>query len=261
MLKLNSKPKKKDYSFLIPKGERDWFRPFVFFTLVFQLFTFFLLGVVGVGLWRIALRPVPTLVQTLSGEAMQVVPAGSLYRDPELLKSFTTNMTSLLFSWSGTVQATDEKGNAIDQKDPGVIVSSDGKQGKDKVPTSVWSASFALSEDLRLPFLQGLAQLIPEGIWSNSGNTAVKFRSLGEPEQLEPGKWKVAVVADLLIFDRTNPAGVALPLNKAFYLQAVAAPPSSLPEDATPLQKTVYSSRLSRLEVYQIEDLKVSEDD
>jgi hypothetical protein len=204
----------------------------------------------GLGVWAVARRPAPTLVQLAGGESVRVRPADSLERDPAAVRKFVGEVSSLMFNWSDQVAVTGDNGEKL-TRDPGVAVGD-----KAKVTTPSWEASFALAADFRQPFLEKLARLIPPAVWSGQTQVVLEVSHLGEPELVEAGKWKVSQVANLLIFNGRQPTGQAVPFNKVFYLRAIDTPPLPLPEAATPLQHTVHRIREANLEIYQIEDLK-----
>jgi hypothetical protein len=225
---------------------------FVYATLGFQILQLLFIVLLGLGVWALARRPAPTLVQLAGGESVRVHGVNSLERDPAAVRKFVGEVSSLLFNWSDQVSVTGDSGEKL-RRDPGVAV---GEGEKDKVTAPAWEASFALAVDFREPFLQKLAKLIPPSVWSGQTQVVLEVSHLGEPELLEPGKWKVSQVANLLIFNGRQPTGQVIPFNKEFYLRAIDTPPLPLPQAATPLQRTVYRIREANLEIYQIEDLK-----
>ncbi|NJO93879.1 MAG: hypothetical protein HC820_05105 [Hydrococcus sp. RM1_1_31] len=78
---------------------------------------------------------------------------------------------------------------------------------------------------------------------------------MSEPELIEPGKWKVTVIANCLYVNREQGTRQINACNKEFYLQAIDTPPIPLPQAATPLQQIVYRAREANLEIYLIKDL------
>lgn len=78
---------------------------------------------------------------------------------------FVTQALTQLFNWSGTL--TGPEGERV--PDPGIGI--DTPAGVKRITTASATASFALSEELRLPFLQKVAELTPTSVFS--GQTQV----------------------------------------------------------------------------------------
>ena len=226
-------------------SEKNLLPAFVYTTLALQILQLLVVGLLALGVWAVVRRPLPTLVQLDGGESVRVRPVSSTERDPKALQKLVGEVSALLFNWSDQVSVTGDEGAQL-SRDPGVAVS---ESQKEKVPPPAWEASFALAADFRQPFLQKLARLIPSSVWSGQTQVVLEVSHLGEPELLAPGKWKVAQVANLLIFSGRRPTGQVIPFNKEFYLQAIDTPPLPLPEAATPLQQTVHRIRQANLEI------------
>ena len=99
---------------------------FVYLTLGFQLFQLLLVCLLGLGVWALARRPVPTLVQLVGGESVRVAPVGSLERDPQAVQSFVGEVSSLLFNWSDQVSIVGDRGEQL-SRDRGIAVSDKAK--------------------------------------------------------------------------------------------------------------------------------------
>ena len=208
-----------------------------------------------VALLAVSKKAPPTLVQLLDGKAVTVTAISSSQRTPETIKRFVNETFALMFNWSGKLPANNEKGTQAPQEDPGVKVSSEGAGLNSKVTTSSWQASFALSSDFRSTFLQKIAQLTPNEVFSGDSQVVLVMRNVGAPQQVSVGKWKVSVVADLIYFDHSNNAGSALPLNKEVFVQAIDPPLTPLEDAASPLEKAIYEVRQAGLEIYAIREL------
>ena len=211
-------------------------------SLVIQGFLFFSYN-------SLAKRPVPTLVQLASGDSISVTQLGSKERTPEVLMTFTSRALTLLMSWSNTLPG--EGASSGKTEDFGVEIKVEGRQ--EKVTTPTYQASFALSEDFRKEFLQELAKLTPDGVFS--GTTKVVFVPLEiqKPIQIEPGKWKISVVSNLLVFDQSDISGRAIPFNKDVFVQAVDVP--DYQAHLSGIALAVQQIRSSGVEIYAIRDL------
>lgn len=226
------------------------FRFSVLLSIALSALNFLCLVVLAAGLRMVATRPLPNFVQLADGKTIDVRPIDPLYRDKQTIKDFASGTSYLLFSWSNRV-AIEENGERKVKTDGGVSVGENLR-----VTTPAWEASFALGEDFRSEFLKGLAGLIPADVWSGRAYASVKFVEISDPIVIAPGKWEVKIVANLIVQDARNNAGRAVPLNKSILVRAIDNPPLPLPETATPLQRTIYRIRSSRLEIYEIRDLE-----
>jgi hypothetical protein len=233
--------------------ERDpnrLFRLSVLVSIALSGLNFLCLLVLAAGLRMVATRPLPNFVQLADGKTIDVRPVDPLFRDRQTVKDFVSGTAYLLFSWSNRI-AIEENGERKVKTDEGVSAGENLR-----VTTPAWEASFALSEDFRSEFLKGLAGLIPPEVWSGRAYASVKFVEVSDPVLIAPGKWEVKIVANLIVQDTRSPGGRAVPLNKSIFVQAVDNPPLPLSEVATPLQRTIFKIRSSRLEIYELRDLE-----
>ena len=63
--------------------------------------TLFLQFINLLGVFMVAGKPPPTLVQTVKGESFTVRGIGATDRDPQAIKRFTGEIMTLMLSWSG----------------------------------------------------------------------------------------------------------------------------------------------------------------
>lgn len=233
-----------------------------------DFFALAVLGMLGLGtltfcvslfntaaLLAVSQKKPPTLVQLLDGKAVTVTAISSSQRTPETIKRFVNETFALMFNWTGKLPADNQKETQSPKPDPGIKVAAQNSGLSDKVTTSSWQASFALSSDFRSTFLQKIAQLTPTEVFSGNSQVVLVLRNVAQPEQVSPGKWKVGVVADLIYFDHANSAGSALPLNKEVFVQSIDPPLTPLGDAASPLEKAIYSVRQAGLEIYAIREL------
>jgi hypothetical protein len=170
-------------------------------------------------------------------------------------------MGGLLFNWTGVVSALDENGYPLrDEKGRLVVQSDEGVPLSDhselKVTTPVWEASFALSVDFRQTFLAQIANLQAQSLWSDNLQTLWEPTQISEPSLIEPGKWRVTVVANCIYIDRQSSTRQIQKCNKEFYLQAIDTPPLPIPSQATEVQIASYKARSANLEIFLIKDLE-----
>jgi hypothetical protein len=202
-------------------------------------------------LYRIAMRPLPTLVQVPdSGEVNVVTSRPSSYREPAVIKKFVGDTLAALFNWTSRYEV-EERGERQLEDDPGIEVARK-KDGVYRVPTYVWQSSFAIAESERIAILQSLAETIPPGVWGGTAYGNLKIRYLNEPESIDPGLWRVRVIADLVIVDRSSPAGRAVPMNATLRVRAVENLRPPLEETQAPIAQFIHRARLARLEIEQV---------
>jgi hypothetical protein len=194
-------------------------------------------------------KPVPTLVQLSSGEAIATTTLGNKERSPEVISKFVSKTMTMLMSWSGTLPG--DNTGAEQTADPGVDIQIAG--GKGKITTPTFQAAFAISEDFRKEFLAALAELTPSNVFAGTVKVVFVPLEIQKPIQIEPGKWKVIVVSNLLVLDQSNIAGKAIPFNKEVYIRAVEVP--EFQPYLTGIMLAVQQARLSGLEIYAIRDL------
>ena len=200
---------------------------------------------------RLAAKPAPSLVQLTSGESIQVIAVGSKDRTPDVILNFTKDTLSLLLTWTGTLPSPDAEEAATD---PGVTISGTSSSKSTRITTSAYQAGFALSEDFRRELLLELGEIMPSGIFSN-GAAQVVFVPLeiSQPTQIEPGKWRLSLVANLMVFDQQSVLGEPIPFNKEIFVQAVEPP--EFDADLVGFAQAIQQIRASGLEIYAIRDL------
>lgn len=197
----------------------------------------------------LARKAPPTLVQLETGKTIAVAPLGSKERTPKVISQFVADIFTLMMNWSGTLPATTVEEAANPKPDPGIKIDN-----RNRLTTAAWQASFALSEDFRKEFLTKLAQITPSGVFNRSVQVTLVPLEIQPPTQIASGKWKVKMVANLMVMDKTSNLGDVIPFNKEIYVQAVEAPKAPT-ETLSELASKVYSVRQSGLEIYAIRDL------
>lgn len=198
-------------------------------------------------------KPAPSLVQLSSGEAIPVAPLASKERTPEVVLAFTRDTLSVLLTWTGTIPDS-SSGKTEYVPDRGVQISGTSGGRSVNVTTAAYQAGFALSEDFRKEFLYQLGTLMPSGIFR--GDTQVVFVPLeiSQPIQIEEGKWKVSVIANLMVFNQNSILGQPIAFNKEVFVHAVEAP--EFDPEIEGIARTIQDIRASGLEIYAIRDLE-----
>jgi hypothetical protein len=244
---------------ILEKQRRNLFPLFLLVSLGIQgVLTFLMMILIGVGV-GIRNKPAPTLVELKDGTGIAVTPIGARERSPETITRFISDTLYLMFDWQGTLPAKTRVENTTPQPDLGVAIQT-AQGGKKVIPTNAWQASFALSETegFRSSFLQQAAEMVPEGVFQQKeGNgTKVVFVPLhiSKPEPIAVGKWKIQIVANLVVFRAADRTGTLIPFNKDIFIQAIDAPQP--PQESSDLSKAIYQVRQSGLEIYGMRELQ-----
>jgi hypothetical protein len=237
-----------------PKG--NILNTFAIATFSLHLLVLFLFILQGLNIRQLSLRKPPNFVQMIDGKTASAT--DDLTRDPEAIRQFISKTMTSMFNWSGTLPINNVEASTKPQPDPGITVRT-SQGGNQKVTTSSWVASFAISEDFRKGFLSAIAQMTPAEIFSNNPTQAMSaeliIQRIYPPEQIEPGKWRVGMVADLIQKKRADDRRTITPFNKDLLVRAVDYYPYPLPEISTDIQKAIYSNRAQKLEIYEIRTL------
>lgn len=209
----------------------------------------------GLNIRQLSLRKSPNFVQLIDGKPVANI--DDLAREPEAIRQFISKTMISMFSWSGTLPPQTIEEVANPKSDLGILIRTP-QGGSQKISTSSWIASFALSEDFRKGFLSTVAEMTPPEVFSENpiqGMTSqLVIKRVYPPKEIAPGKWRVGMVADLIQKNRVGDAKLITPFNKDFLVRAADyfANPQT---DGTILQKAIYSIRADKLEIYEIRNL------
>jgi hypothetical protein len=210
----------------------------------------------GITIRQLSLRKPPNFVQLIDGK--QVAEIDDLKREPEAIRQFISKTMISMFNWSGTLPPQKIEEVANPKPDLGILIRTP-KGGSQKITTSSWIASFALSEDFRKGFLSTIAEITPPEIFSENPRQAMRsqliIKRVYPPKEIAPGKWRVGMVANLIQQNRGDGRKVITPFNKDFLVRAADYFANPQIESSTVLQKAIYSIRADRLEIYEIRNL------
>lgn len=210
----------------------------------------------GLKIRQLSLRKPPNFVQTIDGQPMSNI--DDLARDPQVIREFVSKTMTSMFNWSGNLPAQTIEEVAKPKPDPGILVRTPNG-GSQKVTTSSWIASFALSEDFRKGFLSVVAEMTPPETFASNPNQTMSaqliIKRVYPPVQIAPGQWRVGMVADLIQKKQVDGQKLITPFNKDLLVRAVDYFPYPLLANSTDLQKAIYSSRTDKLEIYEIRNL------
>jgi hypothetical protein len=230
---------------------------FAIATFALHLLSLFLLIFQGLTIRTLSMQKSPTFVQVIDGKPATVTK--DLEREPEAIRQFVSKTMISMFNWSGTLPAQNIEQVANPTTDLGIPIQT--KRGyNNKVTTSSWISSFALSEDLRKGFLATIAEMTPPEVFFSNRDQAMSaqliIKRVYPPEKIAPGKWQVGMVADLIQKKRFEDKKLIIPFNKDLLVRSVDSFVSPLNNDTTTdLQKAVYSIRNEKMEIYEIRNL------
>jgi hypothetical protein len=192
-------------------------------------------------------KPVPSLIQMLDGKVVRGAPVDSYHRDPKVIWDFVQNWSLLTFNWSGKLPDG--------QRDDGkTFVEKDNR----RVPTPAWAASFALTSDFQVEFLEQLASIVPNDIYSGQTRTVLQFEPpVPEPKEIDKGNWEVDYVANLYVINNDAPIRKPIPVNKRIFVKVAPQVPFALEENTDVLARLLYRMRDSGLVIYDIKDLEL----
>ena len=224
---------------------------FVLLTLGLQGFGLIWLFANTAAIFRLATKPIPSLVQLKDGRAIKVTAWGSRERTPLTIRRFVGENLALMLNMSGELPPEKPESDLTPQRDPGHELSNNKL-----VTTASWQASFAVSEDYRAELLKLVAQLTPKELFMGNTKVVLITRYLSDPEEIASGQWKLKVIGDLLYISATDKAGYSTPFNKEIFVRVVDPPVTPLEDSASTLEKTIYSVRQAGLEIYGMRQLE-----
>jgi hypothetical protein len=220
------------------------------------LIPFFILGTVVVQILLLFLSiiilgkintPVSILAELNDGSAARVTPLPPNQRSPVVIQSFVRRSLTNLLSWRISPQNPDLA--ATPQLDKGV------KTETGRITSNTFQAGFALSEDFRSTFLNQIAKLTPESVFEAKTQSILVIQHLSQPQKIAESRWKLNMVANLLIFKGGRGVGKPTTFNKTIFVRSVDIP--SIPgKQSSQLEKQMYKARREGLEIYLMENLK-----
>ena len=224
-------------------------------TFGLHLLTLLILIIQGLTIRQLSVKKIPSFVQLVDGKPVNN--RDELQRKPEAIEEFVSKTMISMFNWSGKLPAQNINQATNPEKDLGISIKTP-RSGSKKVTTSSWISSFGLSEDFRKSFLSTVAELTPPEVFSSNSDRAIlaelNITRIYPPQQIEPGKWKLGIVANL-VQKRGSDNKIITPFNKDIFVQAVDSFDYPITQNLTDLQKAIYATRSNKLEIYEIREL------
>jgi hypothetical protein len=211
--------------------------------------------ILAIGIFKVASKPAPTLVQLSNGDSIYVEAIDTKERSPESIQKFVTDILTAMFTWSGTMPDPDDPAKIV--SDPGVPISDEKGNKIGKIPTSAFEASLAFELNFRSSFLRQLGRFIPESIFTNKTDVAFVPIDIQPPVSIGKERWKVTVLSNLMFVDRHNQIGSVVPYHVDVYLKSVTKSQKQLIAEITqaqsrPLAQQIARIRQAGLEIYAI---------
>jgi len=229
---------------------------FAIATFSLHLSALFVLIFQGINIRQLSLRKPPNFVQLIDGKPTDVT--DDLEREPEAIRQFVSKTMTSMFNWSGKLPPQSIEEVTQPQADAGISIQS-SRGGNQKVSTTSWIASFALSEDFRKGFLSQIAEMTPPEIFANNPRQAISgqlvIKRVYPPEKIGLGKWRVGMIADLIQKKEADNRTIVTRFNKDLLVRAVDSFAYPQVDNTTVLQKAIYSVRADKLEIYEIRNL------
>lgn len=193
-----------------------------------------------------------TLVQMSDGSTAVGSFTAPNNRTDEVITNFVGNTMIRLFTWDGVLR-TQKDGQFIQTADKGIEIEI--KNGKKRIPTDVWEAAFALSEqeDFRASFLKKLAETVPEAIFNGQGTVVLVTNYISKPRKIAEGKWEVDIVANLITFNTQRSKSKGIEFNKTVTVRSIDVPVN--PPKVNDITQKIYQAKTQGLEIVQIIDL------
>ena len=205
---------------------------------------------------KLANQPAPSLVQLQTGEAVAVGAMGNQDRHPETIKRFVADSLILLMSWHNQLPAQrDANGTLLPAgTDPGMEISVRGKT--QRLTSPAYQASFVFDEAFRQELVELLANSTPKEVFTGQIQSLLTFQAITEPEEIEPGRWQLSVVGNVIQSRVGTAQTESKPFNRKIIVRAIDTPP--LPEDgalSSPIGLAVHAVRQAGLEIESMEAL------
>lgn len=123
-------------------------------------------------------------------------------------------------------------------------------------PTIIWEVSSELlADEFKSKFPKEFLNLSPDNSSGKANREMEKIlviQTVSQPTQIAPGKWKVEIFANQLIFSNSDNLAKSIPFNKQILVRAVDQPVISLMDNPLPWHLVAYRLGEARLQIYNI---------
>lgn len=214
---------------------------------------------------QITRKPFPTLVQTTSGDTIEIGFESPGYRSPEIIKGFTADTLYYLMTMTsyGAGSAEVSALNPSRKKAMPIKVKTDDSQGA--ITQTAWLASESLEAKFADKFRQKLAQMTPPDVFTGKEEVILKIDYIKEPVEVNDekgrwaGQWTVDVIGNLKVYRIQQGEVKSIPFNKRVTLRPVQPQTIHDVEKFGELAIALNASQRSGLQITDIKDLSLTE--
>jgi hypothetical protein len=237
---------------LLPREPKNRLPTFVTAAVVLGgvnfLLGIFILSAVG----QLSQKPSPRLVETPNGVMKTVVALENSEPTPESVRQFVAQTLYGLYDWRGILPPENAEDIGSPKPDPGVsIANGKGVNGpRRKITTATWRHGFRLSDRIRKDVLTQISLITPQDIFTDAPTTqtAMTTPTVGVPQKVEDGLWKVEYKGLLITFPNGNTLGDQIVREHEVYVREIdpLLPVQTGMIDAnhvSPIQKVVMEER------------------
>ncbi|ACK71577.1 conserved hypothetical protein [Gloeothece citriformis PCC 7424] len=167
------------------------------------------------------------LVELLDGRAITADSEPNLQRQPQTIRRFVGETLTFMLTTSS-----------------------------EQPPATIWEVSSdLLMTDFQNQFYQEFfTKNLDKSLRSNNQEPERIFviQTISQPVEIAPGKWKVEIFANQLIFSNSNNLGKSIPFNQQILVRAVEKPAISRPDNPVSWHLVAYRLGEARLQIYKI---------
>ncbi|MGB3766574.1 MAG: hypothetical protein WA947_08440 [Phormidesmis sp.] len=215
---------------------------------------------------QITKKSFPTLVQTSSGDTIEIGFEDPSYRSPDVIQAFVADTLYHLMTMTsyGAGNAEVSSLNPDRQKAAPVKVKVGGSS-TGAITQTAWLASEALESKFADEFRAKLAEMTPPDVFTGAEEIILKIDYLKEPEAVENdqgkwlGKWTVDVVANMKVYRLGSGEVKTIPFNKRVTIKPIDAPVIHDIEKFGELAVALNASQRSGLQITDIKDIRLTE--
>ena len=215
---------------------------------------------------QITKKQFPSLVQTASGETIEIGFEDPAYRSPEVIQAFVADTLYHLMTMTsyGAGGAEVSSLNPNRQKAAPVKVKVGGTN-TGAITQTAWLASEALESRFADEFRSKLAEMTPPDVFTGAEEIILKIDYLKEPVAVENdrgrwlGEWTVDVVANMKVYRLGSGEVKTIPFNKRVTVRPIAAPVIHDVEQFGELAIALNASQRSGLQIINIKDIRLAD--
>lgn len=215
---------------------------------------------------KITQKQFPTLVQTDSGETIEIGFEDPAYRSPEVIKAFVADTLYHLMTMTsyGSGSAEISSLNPERQKAAPAKVKIGGSNAG-AITQTAWLASEALESKFADEFRAKLAEMTPPDVFTGTEEIILKIDYLKDPVAIEDdrgkwlGEWSVDVIANMKVYRLGSGEVKTVPFNKRVTVRPIDAPVIHDVEKFGELAIALNASQRSGLQIKNIKDIRLAE--